>query len=264
MTVLPPWDREVMGDMGRSRRRTIDSLLLPGPCAKCPVRKFAAYSGVPAGSLKFLQSARLADRILPPRQNILWEEKSADGLFTLYDGWAFTYKLLPDGRRQILDFLLPGSFIGLNVLWFEAMPHSVRSLTSVSLCVFDKEKFRNLLRRKPEFEWELLRYATSYQASSDERLSDLGRRTATERIARLVLKIHDQSDSRGMVKGGAFPFPLRQEHIADALGLTKVHVSRTLRALRQEGLLKMGRDTALIHDLKGLSEFADYPGGEAA
>ncbi len=206
----------------------------------------------------------MGERVLPAKRNILREEREADEIFTLFDGWAFTYKLLPDGRRQILDFLLPGSFLGLHVLWFKAMPHSVQSLTPVSLCVFDKEKFRDLLRRKPEYEWELLRYTTSGQASSDERLSDLGRRTAKERIARLVLKIHDQSDSRGMVKDGAFPFPLRQEHIADALGLTKVHVSRTLQALRQEGLLEMGRDTAWIHDLKGLSELADYPGREAA
>ena len=75
------------------------SPLQPGLCAKCPVRKFAACSGVPAGSLKFLQSARSSDRIVPPRRNIFWEEKGASEIFTLYDGWAFTFKLLPDGRR---------------------------------------------------------------------------------------------------------------------------------------------------------------------
>ena len=229
-----------------------DPLILPSNRATCPVRRFAAYSGVPAGSLKFLQSARLADRILPPRRNILWEEKAAEEVFTVYDGWAFTYKLLPDGRRQILDFLLPGSFIGLHVLWFKAMPHSVQSLTSVSLCVFDKEKFGDVLRRRPEFGWELLKYSASRQALSDERLSDLGRRTAKERIARLVLEFHDQLAGRGMVDRGSFPFHLRQEHIADALGLTKVQVSRTLQGLRQEGLLEVGRQTASVLDLKGL------------
>ena len=206
----------------------------------------------------------MGERVLPAKRNILREEKEADEVFTLFDGWAFTYKLLADGRRQILDFLLPGSFLGLHMLWFKGMPHSVQSLTSVSLCTFDKEKFRDLLRRKPEYVWELLRYIASCQALSDERLSDLGRRTAKDRIARLVLNIHDQSDSRGMVKGGAFPFPPRQEHIADALGLTKVHVSRTLQALRHEGLLEIGRDTAWIHDLKGLRELAGHTGREAA
>ena len=206
----------------------------------------------------------MGERVLPAKRNILREEKEADEVFTLFDGWAFNYKLLADGRRQILDFLLPGSFLGLHMLWFKGMPHSVQSLTSVSLCTFDKEKFRDLLRRKPEYVWELLRYIASCQALSDERLSDLGRRTAKDRIARLVLNIHDQSDSRGMVKGGAFPFPPRQEHIADALGLTKVHVSRTLQALRHEGLLEIGRDTAWIHDLKGLRELAGHTGREAA
>ena len=206
----------------------------------------------------------MGERVLPAKRNILREEKGADEVFTLFDGWAFTYKLLADGRRQILDFLLPGSFIGLHVLWFKAMPHSVQSLTPVSLCVFDKEKFRDLLRRKPEYEWEFLRYTTSCQASSDERLLNLGRRTAKERIARFALMLHDPLAGRGLVKGGFFPFHLRQEHIADALGLTKVHVSRTLQALRKESLLKMGRDRALIHDLKGLSELAAYTGREAA
>ena len=245
-------------EMIRPAARFRLSPLQPGLCAKCPVRKFAAYSGVPVTSLKFLQSARSRDRIVPPRRIIFSEDKGADELFTLYDGWAFTFKLLPDGRRQILDFLLPGSLIGLHALWFKAMPHSAQTLTSVSLCVFDKEKFRDLLRRKPEYEWELLKYLAAGQASRDRRLTDLGRRPAKERIARLVLDIHDQSDSRGMVKGGSFPFHLRQEHIADALGLTKVHVSRTLQGLRQEGLLEIDRQTASVLDLRGLRELAIY------
>ncbi len=235
-----------------------DSPLLPGDCNACPVRRFACYSDVRAGSLKFLQSARAGQRILPSKRNIYREEKEADEVFTLYDGWAFSYKLLPDGRRQILDFLLPGSFIGLHVLWFKAMPHSVQSLTSVSLCVFDKEMFRDLLRRKSEYEWELLKYSISRQALSDERLSDLGRRTAKERIARLALVLHDRLTGRGMVNGDSIPFPLRQEHIADALGLTKVHVSRTLQGLRHEGLLEIDHPTAKILDFRGLRELTDY------
>ena len=245
-------------EMVRPAARFRFSPLQPGLCAKCPVRKFAAYSGVPVTSLKFLQSVRLSDRIIPPGRCISWEEKGADELFTLYDGWAFTFKLLPDGRRQILDFLLPGSLIGLHALWFKAMPHSVQTLTSVSLCVFDKEKFAKLLRRKPEYEWELLKYLASSQASRDRRLSDLGRRPAKERIARLILEIFGELTARGMTDGDSFPFYPRQQHIADALGLTKVHVSRTLQALRQEGLLKLERDSATILDIKGLKELVGY------
>ena len=237
--------------------------LQPGLCAKCPVRKFTAYSGVSVTSLKFLQSARSSDRIVPPRRNIFWEEKGASEIFTLYDGWAFTFKLLPDGRRQILDFLLPGSLIGLHALWFKAMPHSAQTLTSVSLCVFDKEKFAKLLRQKPQFEWELLKHSAVPQAHRDQRLTNIGRRPAKERVARLILEIFGQLTARDMVDGHCFTFYPRQQHIADALGLTKVHVSRTLQALRQEGLLEIGRDTATILDIKGLKELADYTETEA-
>ncbi len=235
------------------------SPLQPGLCAKCPVRKLAAYSGVPVTSLKFLQAARAGHRFLPPKRNIYREEKESDEVFTLYDGWAFTFKLFPDGRRQILDFLLPGSLIGLHALWSKAMPHSAQTLTSVSLCAFDKEKFRYLLRRRSEFAWELLKYMGSSQTSRDRRLSDIGRRPAKERVARLVLEIFDQAVARNMADGNSIPFPLRQEHIADALGLTKVHISRTLQALRQEGLLEVERGTATIHDIKGLRELPITP-----
>jgi len=115
-----------MMEMVRPATRFRFSPLQPGLCAKCPVRKFTAYSGVPDGLLDALESVWLSDRVVPPRRNIIWEEKGADELFTLYDGWAFTFMLLPDGRRQILDFLLPGSLIGLPALWFKAMPHSAR------------------------------------------------------------------------------------------------------------------------------------------
>ena len=194
----------------------------------------------------------MGERVLPAKRVILREEKEADEVFTLSDGWAFTYKLLPDGRRQILDFLLPGSFIGLHVLWFKAMPHSVQSLTPVRLCVFDKQKFRDLLRRKPEYKWELLKYTASCQACRNERLLDLGRRTATERIARLALELHDHLAERDMARRGWFPFHLRQEHIADALGLARAPVGRALKSLRHDGLMEAGRDTARILDLKGL------------
>ncbi len=234
------------------------SPLQPGRCADCPVRKFAPYSGVTASLLNTLESTRLDDRIVPPRRNIYWEQKSASEIFTLYDGWAFTFKLLPDGRRQILDFLLPGSLIGLHGLWFKAMPHSAQALTSVSLCVFDKEKFAKLLRQKPQFEWELLKHSAVRQARRDQRLTDIGRRPAKERIARLILEIFGQLTARGMADGHSFTFYPRQQHIADALGLTKVHVSRTLQALRQEGLLELTRDSATILDIKGLKELADY------
>ncbi len=250
--------------MIRPAARSSLSPLQPGRCTDCPVRKFAAYSGVPATSLEFLQSARLRDRIVPPRRNIFWEDKGASEIFTLYDGWAFTFKLLPDGRRQILDFLLPGSLIGMHALWFKTMPHSVQTLTSVSLCVFDKEKFGDLLRRKPEYEWQLLKYSAFGQASRYRRLSDLGRRPAKERIARLVLEIFGRLTARSMADGHSIPFYPRQQHIADALGLTKVHISRTLQALRQEGLLEIARDSATIHDIKGLKGLADYSETKAA
>ena len=249
--------------MASNTARKTESPRPPGRCVGCPIRKFAAYSGARRGSPKFLQSARMEDRILSPKRNICREEKDAGELFTLYDGWAFTYKLLPDGRRQILDFLLPGSFIGLHLLWFKAMPHSVQTLTSVSLCVFDREKFHDLLRQNPEYEWGLLRYSASCQAYRNERLLDLGRRTAKERIARLVLELHDHLAERNLAHRGSFPFPLRHEHIADAVGMAKIPVGRALQSLRHDGLMEVDRDTARILDLKGLRKLTGYAGRPA-
>ncbi len=218
-----------------------DPLVLPSSCVTCPVRRFTAYSGIPAASIPYLESVRIGSRTLPARSSICYEAAASAELYTLYDGWAFTYKLLPDGRRQILEFLLPGDPIGLQALWLDVMPHSAQALTEVTLCVFDLEQFSGLTIGRPEQEWSILRYLAARQAQTEERLVDLGRRTAAERIARLILDICDHLGARGLgvrlLHDDSFPFNLRQEHIADALGLTKAHVSRTLLALRREGLV---------------------------
>jgi len=90
------------------------------------------------------------------------------------------------------------------------------------------------------------------------RLIDLGRRTATERIVRLILEIEERARMRGLVSDQTIPFPLRQTHIADALGLTAVHVNRTINALRREGHITFRRGSMVIENRKALQEIAGF------
>lgn len=177
-------------------------------------------------------------------------------VYTLFDGWAFRFKLLPDGRRQILSFLLPGDFMTLDALQLQPPLFSVQSLTPVQLCAFDTREMHDFVRARPQLSWNVAAILTRKAGALDCVLLDLGRRTALERVARLLLHIEARLRVRNMVTAEGWPFPLRQEHIADALGLTTVHVSRTIAMLRGEGLVTLGHGMVCIHDHNRLSEIS--------
>jgi CRP-like cAMP-binding protein len=169
----------------------------------------------------------------------------------LHAGWAFRFALLPDGRRQILGFLLPGDMISLRSLLSVRMSFSVQTLTDVTLCSFTADEFVHALKNA-ELCGQLVSKLMHHLTVADGRISDLGRRTALERIARLILDLEGRLRGRGLIQGDAFDFPLRQTHIGDALGLTTVHVSRTFATLRDLDIVTLQRKTISIINRKKL------------
>jgi CRP-like cAMP-binding protein len=188
------------------------------------------------------------------RHMIVREGELPRQVFILFSGWAFQFHLLPDGRRQIFSFLLPGDFIGAEGLIDLPSIYSVQALTRVQLCAFDAEELGRALHQNAELRDRFNAYFYDEVAVLAGRLIDLGRRTATERIVRLVLEIEQRAKTRGLLSNGTIPFPLRQTHIADALGLTAVHVNRTINALRRDGLITFHRGAMVIEDRNALEE----------
>ena len=170
----------------------------------------------------------------------------------ILSGWVCELRVLPDGRRQIFSFAVPGDVV-LSRPVNASNPCSVVALTSVE-CI---DVAQTLARAKDADRTELWRAVNQALTLTHERryedIMRLGRRSAIQRLADLLLELHDRLEQIGMVENRGFHLPLTQEHLADALGLSVVHVNRSLKALRLQNLatFRFGRVTGL--DREGLA-----------
>lgn len=228
----------------------------PENCAACMLRAHALYADVADGKIPLLERLRIERSELGPKRILIREGERPAILYTLFDGWAVRFKILPDGQRQILSFLLPGDLIAFQGLRLEPMHFSVQTLTRVQLCAFSAKDLADFFRTDPRLAQNLRNRCFRETIMLDSRVTDLGRRSATERLARLILELDAIQTARGMSDSDTIQFPLRQRDIADALGLTPVHVSRVMMALRSRGLIGLGKDTITIYNRRGLNEAA--------
>lgn len=184
-------------------------------------------------------------------------ERRAQG-YVLLDGWAARYKTLPDGRRQILSFLIPGDIVGLFAPISPYATASVSAVTHVTVSTFSADALTGVLAGSPRLGAALAWAAAREHEILAEHLVSVGRRTARERIAHLFLELWARLRARGLANGQGLSIPLTQAVIADTLGLSVVHVNRTLRRLAHDGILETRRDVADIRDLERLQQVAGF------
>lgn len=232
---------------------------LPTRCAQCGLRASGAFHQLGRSELGFIEDFRVAAEQWPAGQTLVREQVDAGRLYTLYAGWAFRYKSLSDGRRQILNFLLPGDFFGLQQQFAEGATYGVEALTDVSLCVFHADRLWELYRAHPRLGYDLTWLSAREEQMLDENLLTTGRRAALERVAVLLIHLFKRAQRVGLVEAdGSFAFPLTQRHMADALGLSLVHTHRTLRRLQVLGLHRWEDGRMLLRDPQALTRLAEY------
>lgn len=175
-------------------------------------------------------------------------------LHLLKSGWLFRYQLLADGRRQIFCFFTPGELVTPNLIFSPVCHSSIGALTTAEVLPIDRALLIDAMERDAPFKDMLFSLLAVRTRFMDERMIELGRLTALERmcvlIARLAAKVMAPSDDR-------FEVPLTRELVSDALGLTPVHVSRTLKVLEQDGAVRWWRTVLEIVDLQKI--YANVP-----
>ena len=231
---------------------------LPPPCAACRLRRTHTFTPVSADELASIQAFRGNTSTLLAGGKLIREQKPNGKLFTLYAGWAFRYKTLTDGRRQILNFLLPGDLIGLQQGFADNAMHGIEAVTDVSLCVFPRDGLWDLFRQHPSLGYDITWLAAREEGLVDDNLLCVGRRTATERVAMLLMHLYRRLKRLGLAQEGSVEFPINQQHIADALGLSLVHTNKTLRRLSQLGLHEIRNGRLWLLNPKALVRLADY------
>src|SRR5215468_10781607 len=175
-----------------------------------------------------------------------------------HDGWLFRYKILHNGNRQIVDFILPRQIFGLQACLFEASLYSIATVTAASVSSIPLEVIDNVFEHNPQLAKALFWSAVCEAAIVGEHLVDTARRSAYERVSHLLLELFVRLKSAGQTDGQSFTMPLTQELIGDALGLTAVHVNRTLRTLREDRLVEIGNKCVTILDFDALSLLCDF------
>jgi CRP-like cAMP-binding protein len=226
------------------------------PCELCPLRRRANLRPFTAEELAFVKSFKVDELRVDPGASFLREGTQSEQLYTVLAGWAFRYKMLDDGRRQILNYVLPADIVGLQGAVMRAMEHSVEALTPLTLCVFPRAKLWDLYAHFPSLGFDMTWLAAREEQLIDEHLVSLGRRTALERTAYLLLHLYVRSEEAGLTKNNTIQFPFTQQHLADTLGMSLVHTNKTLKRLLTSRAVRWQNRVFELIDRTALVEIA--------
>ena len=228
------------------------------PCEKCPLRAIECLREFTAKELEFVSNFKSGELNVEAGASIMLQGTNSAHLYTILSGWTFRYKTLPDGRRQILNYALPSDLVGLQGSVNDEMQHSVEALTDVMLCVFPREKLWDLYSNHPTLAFDVTWIAAREEQMLDEGLLNVGRRTAMERLAYLLLTLFQRAEEVGLTKGNAIQFPFTQQHVADTLGMSLVHTNKTLRRLTATKTMRWKERRFEILDRDSLVKIANY------
>jgi len=226
------------------------------PCATCQVRDKAICSALNDEELRTLNSISTSTT-LPTGGTVFYEGDDSTYLFNVVSGAVRLSKLLSDGRRQITGFLFPGDFLGLSVR--DVYAYTAETLTSTTLCRFERPRLVKIMERLPKLEHELLKLASNELAQAQDHLMMLGRKTANERLATVLITLSTRI-GRPHDAGYMIDLSMTRGDIADYTGLTTETVSRTLTRLRKEGIITIPDNRSIyIPELEKLERLnGDY------
>lgn len=189
------------------------------------------------------------------------EGQSGHKAFVLQSGWACSYKDLPNGSRQIISFPIAGDCVGLRSVLLRTADHSFSALTDAVVSPVEGAQILRCITEFPRLGAALLWAASRDEAMIVEHLVNIGRRSAIERTAHFFMELAERLSLIGLAAETEFKCPLNQYVLADALGLSAIHVNRVLRQLREQGLLTVRKGRVHIHDLCRLRKLAGFQGG---
>ncbi len=211
--------------------------------------------GLSPQDLARISAARPTLCSLEPGESLYYQGDDCHNVYVLQEGWAFRHQILEDGRRQILDFALPGTILGLSGTG--TLNHSLETLTPCSFSVFPRERLFDLMRDVPALGFHLVEIMADAESRAFEHLTSVGRRTAKERVAHLLLELVMRAHgTSAAAKDGQMSLPLMLPHVADALGLTSETVCRALSGMRKERIAVLRGQKLDILDLKRLAQAA--------
>lgn len=228
------------------------------PDASYLARKLAAFAQLSDRELGCLAELQVAKNHVKKGKEIVNEGQVGQVAYVLQEGWACSFKLLPDGGRQIISFPVPGDCVGLRSLLLKTSDHSFSALTDSIVTGVDTSRMMRIFSEMPRLGAAILWSTSRDEAMVVEHLVNIGRRTPLARTAHFFLELKERLTLVGLATDTEYHCPLNQYVLADALGLSAIHVNRVLRKLRESNILVLRGKKVFIHDLEGLKQVAGY------
>lgn len=229
-------------------------------CDKCPLRTQPLFVPLNEEEITFMMQFKSGELSVDAGTTVLMEGSNSPQIYTVFSGMGTRYTTLENGRRQVINFLFPGDFIGLQASLMGEMKHSVEASTPMVLCAFRRSDLWNLFRAQPGRAYDLTWIAAVEEHFLGETIATLGQRDAAQRIAWAFLRVEKRLRAVGLGSSGAntatVPLPFRQQDLADALGLSLVHTNKTLARLRARKVANWADGMLTVMDRAGLAEIA--------
>ena len=211
------------------------------------IRKFERLSPLSLEDREFLARATKRSYLVGPHQDIIREGKAPDDVHLIVAGMACRHKTIENGARQIVAYLLPGDFCDLHVFILDQMDHTISTLTECAVVDLPRDTILRLTER-PAIARALWWATLVDEGTLREGLINIGRRRAEERMAHFLCEMMMRLDAVGLVSDSAFDLPLTQDELGDTLGISTVHVNRTLQKLRSSKLITFDRKRVVVLD----------------
>lgn len=225
-------------------------------CRHCPLRKQEIFDPLTDAETRFMQDFKSGEMRIAAGTTLMMEGSNSPQLYTALEGLGLRYKTLLSGERQVINFVMPGDFIGLQAGVMKEMQHSVEATSDMVLCVFDRKRLWELFRDQPGRAFDLTWLAAVEEDFLGERLAVLGRMDGITRVARGLVRMYDRAEAVKLGRDYRMPLPYKQQDMADALGMSVVHINKMLRKLRDRKLATWRGGQLEIHDYRALCDVA--------
>lgn len=222
------------------------------------IDKLVGFAPLPEGAVAMLADATAGAKIFDARHDLIREGDKPGPIFVILEGWACRYKILPNGTRQLLAFLMPGDSCDLHVYLLAEMDHGIQTLTPCLVARIDRNDMDAMFDEHPVIMKAMYLSQLIDEGTMRAWITSIGRRSSIERVAHLMCELYLRARNIGLSHEENLVLPLSQIVLADALGMTAVHINRVLKQLRLAGAMTLKRGSLVIVDPVKLIQIAGF------
>lgn len=222
------------------------------------IDKLSGFASLSSAEVAALATATGAPRTHAAKYDLIREGDRPGPVFVMLDGWACRYKILPNGSRQVLAYLMPGDSCDLNVGLLAEMDHSIQTITPATVATIERADMDEIMDKHRGIARAMYLAQLIDEGTMRAWITSMGRRASIERVAHLMCELYLRARNIGLTLEPRLAVPLSQTMLADSLGMTPVHLNRVMKELRFSEAMTLQRGSLIIEDPAKLIRIAGF------